>query len=211
MSEENKKPLNRDAERSREAILDAAEQLFALKGYEETSLQEIGQLAGVSRGTPTYFFGSKEQLYSAVLDRVIQAEHDFTLRLNPGLEAAAGNPEALIAATVSGFLDFLHERPTFVKLLEREALSGGRFLRGKSGLLTVLSEGMSLINSEIKNEATSQLDAVHFLISFIALCWFPLAHNDTIIHALGLEASDPSFLEQRKKHVTNLILRGFLS
>ncbi len=211
MSDENKKSPNRDPERSREAILDAAEQLFAHKGYEETSLQEIGQLAGVSRGTPTYFFGSKEQLYSAVLDRVLEADREFTIRMRPSLEAAAGNPEAVIAATVSNFLDFLHERPSFVMLLEREALSGGRFLRGKSGLLAVLSEGMSLINSEIKNEATTPLDAVHLLISFIALCWFPLAHNDTIIHALGLVASDPTFLEQRKKHITNLILRGILS
>ena len=59
----------RNAARSREAILDAAEELFALHGYDGTSLNQVGTQAGVSRGTPGYFFGSKEALYQAVLER----------------------------------------------------------------------------------------------------------------------------------------------
>jgi AcrR family transcriptional regulator len=59
----------RDAERSRAAILDAAERLFAERGL-DASLGEIGAAAGLSRGTPSYFFGSKEQLYAAVIERV---------------------------------------------------------------------------------------------------------------------------------------------
>ena len=48
----------RNATRSRAAILDAAERLFAERGYDATSLTEVGAAAGVSRGTPGYFFGS---------------------------------------------------------------------------------------------------------------------------------------------------------
>jgi len=55
--------------RTREAILDAAEEVFAEQGYDSTSLQVIGTRAGVSRGTPGYFFGSKPDLYQAVLER----------------------------------------------------------------------------------------------------------------------------------------------
>src|SRR5438034_10040878 len=67
------KPKSRERERnpdrSREHILDAAEQLFAERGYEETSLADVGKLAGVSRATPGYFFGSKAELHRAVLER----------------------------------------------------------------------------------------------------------------------------------------------
>ncbi|MBA3443955.1 MAG: helix-turn-helix transcriptional regulator, partial [Gemmatimonadales bacterium] len=49
----------RDPKRSRAAILDAAERLFADQGYGATSLSEVGAIAGVSRATPGYFFGSK--------------------------------------------------------------------------------------------------------------------------------------------------------
>ena len=59
----------RNPARSREAILDAGEALFAESGYEGTSLSDVGTLAGVSRGTPGYFFGSKAELYRAVLER----------------------------------------------------------------------------------------------------------------------------------------------
>ena len=59
----------RNPARTRAAILDAAEQLFADQGYDATSLTEVGTAAGVSRGTPGYFFGSKADLYQAVLDR----------------------------------------------------------------------------------------------------------------------------------------------
>ena len=60
----------RDAERSRETLLDAAEALFSQRGYDGVSLSEIAAAAGLSRGTPNYFFGSKEQLYRNVLERV---------------------------------------------------------------------------------------------------------------------------------------------
>src|SRR5260370_7155021 len=57
------------AEASKKAILDAAEALFAEKGYDAASLPEICDLAGVTRGLPNYFFASKEQLYRPVLAR----------------------------------------------------------------------------------------------------------------------------------------------
>src|SRR5262249_39005674 len=59
----------RNPARSKAAILDAAERLFAEQGYEATSLSAVGMAAGVSRATPGYFFGSKADLYQAVLDR----------------------------------------------------------------------------------------------------------------------------------------------
>ena len=66
----------RNPARTRAAILDAAEKLFAQKGFDATSLNEVGLASGVSRGTPGYFFGSKAELYQAVLDR--------SLRRGPG-------------------------------------------------------------------------------------------------------------------------------
>ena len=53
----------RDAERTKEAILVAAEDCFARLGFGATSLQQIGEAAGVARSTPAYFFGGKETLY----------------------------------------------------------------------------------------------------------------------------------------------------
>ena len=59
----------RNGARTREAVLDGAEALFAERGYEATSLGDIGAAAGVSRGTPGYFFGTKLDLFLEVFDR----------------------------------------------------------------------------------------------------------------------------------------------
>ncbi len=198
----------RDPERSREAILDAAEHLFAAKGYEETSLQEIGQHAGVSRGTPNYFFGSKEQLYGAVLDRVFEAEQ-LSIMQSLG-EQASDEPKDILALAVSSFLDFLLARPTFPRLIEREALNDARFLKTRSAYLAVFKAGLDLIQAELAQPHTRQIDPTQLLLSIIALCWFPLVHTETFLQPLGIDTDDPKFWEDRKKHIIDLLRYGLL-
>ena len=107
----------RDAARTRVAILDCAERLFAEKGYPATSLQEIGQVAGFSRGAPGYFFGAKRQLYAAVVERIIRRAEEFF----PEGDAPRAGEEAL-AEVVSRYMDFLVSEPTFVRLMHAEGL-----------------------------------------------------------------------------------------
>src|SRR5215510_847220 len=57
------------AARSRAALLGAAAALFAERGYRDTSVQAIGERAGVSRGSIFWHFGSKEGLLWAVVER----------------------------------------------------------------------------------------------------------------------------------------------
>src|SRR5918998_1258371 len=106
----------RNPVRTRAAILDAAEKLFADKGFDATSLSDVGSAAGVSRGTPGYFFGSKAELYQAVLDRSF-AEVREAVRAGRARALASGqSPEAILAGAVSDYFDFLAERPNFIRL-----------------------------------------------------------------------------------------------
>ncbi|MBX6388749.1 MAG: TetR family transcriptional regulator [Frankia sp.] len=57
----------RDAERSRAALLDAAAELFAERGYAGTALRAVGQRAGVDAALIARYFGGKDGLYRAVL------------------------------------------------------------------------------------------------------------------------------------------------
>jgi len=59
---------------TRERIIDAAAQLLGDKGYGATSLDEVAEVAGVTKTTVYYHFDSKEDLYAAVVyPRVISA------------------------------------------------------------------------------------------------------------------------------------------
>lgn len=58
-----------DAQQTREALLDAAELLFARQGVSRTSLQEIAKAAGVTRGAVYWHFADKAELFNAMMAR----------------------------------------------------------------------------------------------------------------------------------------------
>lgn len=65
----------RDKEQTRERILDAAEKLFAEKGFYETAMDEIVQAAQISKGGVYFHFPSKEKLFFALLDKLAETLH----------------------------------------------------------------------------------------------------------------------------------------
>lgn len=206
----NTKQINdkeRNPTRSRESILDAAEELFAHQGYEGTSLNQVGMKAGVSRGTPGYFFGSKESLYQAVLERCFRRVRDAIRSGRDRALASQEPPEVVLAGAVAEYFDFIMENPNFVRLMEREALSGADQLT-RLPSANIAAEAVSAISDELGLDTTQGVEAAHLVLSIIGLCWFPAVHASTVMPALGFNAADDVFREQRKQHVVDLVLKG---
>ena len=207
------------AERSREAILDAAENLFARKGYENTSLKEVGEEAGLSRGTPAYFFGSKEGLYRAVVERMADEVRAFVSAPHAGPvsgERGGDDVAGAMARAVGGYVDFLASRPNFVALVGREALDAGRLSEGGPPLASfaeiVGDPGAGFLAEGLKRGPFREdVDPKQLAISIIALCFFPFAHAEGLGKQLGVAPYSPAFLEERKKHVVDLVLKGILA
>ena len=197
----------RNPDRSRAAILDAAERLFAEQGYEATSLNQVGTAAGVSRGTPGYFFGSKSDLYQAMLDRSFAEVRDAVREGRARALASAQSPDTILAGAVSDYFDFLAARPNFIRLIEREALNGGRLFEGVSHL-SAGQEALAAISVELGLDDSPSGDAAHLLLSIISLCWFPLIHARTVAPAVGVGLEDAEDLERRKRQVISLVLHG---
>jgi AcrR family transcriptional regulator len=197
----------RDAERSRAAILDAAEKLFAELGYDATSLTQVGAIAGVSRGTPGYFFRSKAELYQAVLDRSFAEVREAVRAGRARALASQESPETILAGAVSDYFDFLAARPNFVRLIEREALNGGRLPEGVSHI-SAGQEALAAISAELGLDDSPSGEAAQLLLSIISLCWFPLIHGRTVAPAVGVRLDDADDLERRKRHVISLVLHG---
>lgn len=208
----------RDPEGTRRAVLDSAEALFAERGFDAVSLAEIGEVAGVSRGTPSYFFGSKKGLYRAVVERMVEAVGGFVAETRPRSEVGVGgrSPEDAIAYGIGAYVDFLASRPAFVRMIEREVLDAGRLLEGEPGLPS-LSEslgdpGAGLLAEDLRRGPfREEVDARQLTVSIIALCFFPFAHAGGVLKELGLDPHDPVFLEERKRHVIALVLGGILA
>jgi AcrR family transcriptional regulator len=181
-------------------VLAAAEDLFARKGYEATSLQEIGDAAGVSRGLPSYFFGSKEALYAAVVARVFARAGEALGHASE--RAAEQEPADAIGELIAGCLDFFAADPNFVHIVQREALRGGDPVRDalQGPVLDQALVGVKAIAAPLG------VDPAHLLVLLASVCWFPYAHANTLPKALGLDPYATEFREQHRHAVVELVL-----
>jgi len=200
----------RNAGASRRAILDAAEELFAQRGYERTSLGEIGRRAGVSAALPAYFFGGKRALYEAVLERLLLEREQ---RLEPLAASAAeeldrtGALRPALELLIDGYIDFLRERTALVRLMGREALGGGRRLAPGPRHSVAVAGGLARFLRSLPPPPGPSVDPEQLLITVVALCFFPIEHNDTMLAAMGLDATDAQFAAARKRHVVDVLER----
>lgn len=199
--------MARDLLTTKEAILHAAEEAFAERGYAAASLQEIATAAGVSRGMPGYAFGSKAALYEAVLERSFAVPRSMVGGIPAALES--GDPAEVFAGVVEAYIDFLAAHPRYVRLLQRAALDGGR-AGGTPAHLGALEDALAGLNQLQAVEGLGEVDPRHLMVSVLGLCFFPFAHRDTLLAPLGLDADDPTFLAELKAHVVDLLLHGLI-
>lgn len=198
----------RNAGQTRERVLLAAEQLFADQGFDQTSLADVGRLAGVSRATPGYFFGSKAELYRAVLEACFQKVREAVRSGRERARATEAPPEAVLAGAVADYSAFLEQHPHFVRLMEREALAPSGSGGDIPPRLAAGQEALEAIVEELGLTREDRDAAAHLLVSLVALCWFPLVHATTLVRATGLDPSSPGYAETRRRHVVDLILHG---
>ena len=92
--------------RRREEILDAANALFAERGYDEVSIEEIAHAAGVTRGLVHHYFGGRKQVYIALLERIGTMREE---QLPPPVGRSA---RARLADSVSRWLDWTEQNRT---------------------------------------------------------------------------------------------------
>jgi len=84
----------------RDQILDAANTLFAERGYEEVLVEDIARAAGVTRGLVHHYFGGRKDVYLALLERLGGLREE-------GLRPPVGrSARARVADTVSRWLDW---------------------------------------------------------------------------------------------------------
>jgi AcrR family transcriptional regulator len=108
------------SERTKEAVLAAAEVLFSERGFDATTLDAIGSRAGMQGTAILYHFATKRVLYEAVLDRMFTPMvNDVHGHLEDGLPAGE-----LYAAITATMVRFAAARPAAARLILREASAG---------------------------------------------------------------------------------------
>lgn len=100
-------------ERTRQAVMEAAYQLFLEQGYAATSMRQIAERAGLALGGIYNHFAGKEAIFSElILDR-----HPYRQILPIMLSTPADDPEGFVRSAAQTMVDELGKRPDFIKLM----------------------------------------------------------------------------------------------
>jgi AcrR family transcriptional regulator len=100
----------------REQLLDVGRSLFAEKGFEATSTEEIAARAGVSKPIVYEHFGGKEGLYAVVIDREMQRLLDLFNRA-----LTAGDPRELLEQAALALLTYIEDESDGFRILVRDS------------------------------------------------------------------------------------------
>jgi AcrR family transcriptional regulator len=182
-------------------ILEAAEAVFAQKGYDGATFSDICREAGVSRGLPSYLFGSKEALYRAVVGGA--AKRLRTEMIEPLRKCAPwASAEQAVAVMVDTYIDYLEANPRIVRLLQWEMLSDPAQPRPFAPSSAIFAEVLTLLESIFAKEGFGAEAARAVLGSVVALCFLPAMVGARIA---GLGEILPA---QRKAHIIRLLNEG---
>lgn len=105
----------RSGPKTRAEIVAAAEHHFAERGFEATRLDDIATDVGIRRAAIFYYFSDKHELYAAVLDEVFGG----AMAALP----ARGTAAERIETSLTGWIDYVAQRPSVARLILREAAS----------------------------------------------------------------------------------------
>ncbi|GDY29871.1 TetR family transcriptional regulator [Gandjariella thermophila] len=100
----------------RQQLLDVARALFAEKGFDATSIEEIANRAGVSKPVVYEHFGGKEGIYAVVVDREMR---DLLDRIVSAL--SGGHPRELLEQAACALLDYIEDGTDGFRILVRDS------------------------------------------------------------------------------------------
>jgi len=136
------------AQDSRDEILKAATGLFAGRGFHETSMSEVAREARVSKALIFWHFKTKEELFLAVLNRLLEPYFiDFAE------ESAALNERDQILKLVEMYLAFVRDNASSVRFFIAQLLHGERLSDGLNDQVLKLYEGYRSLLIELVRRA----------------------------------------------------------
>ncbi|GAA2807822.1 TetR/AcrR family transcriptional regulator [Saccharopolyspora taberi] len=193
-----------EAARTREVILTAAMRLFAERGFDAVSLRDIAVEADSAHGLIRHYFGTKEQVWQAVLER---ADAEFTVAMRAVLDAPAGeDPVETIRHVVRVLTSTSAEHPEIVRLLLGEGTRGGPRLRQIIERLTPLRSTVRDLLPELQAQGRfTGVEPDTFVMVLLLGVAGPFALSSLAEGLTGRNPLSAAFAEQHTGQIMTLL------
>ena len=186
---------------TREKILAAADGLFGEIGFDAATTRQIADISGVNKALIHYHFGSKDELFRALLDKYYEV---LTGTLSKAL-TDEGSVQERFERVVDIYVDFLAENRNFSRMIQREA-SGGRHLDQIVGhMIPLFQGGIEVLRGEYPEAFRDELEGAQVLISFYGMIVSYFTYSPVLEQLLGVAPLAKPSLDKRKRHLKQML------
>jgi TetR/AcrR family transcriptional regulator len=161
-----RRPKTRIQQKNSETILEAALEVFSANGFRGATLDQIAEVAGLSKPNLLYYFPSKEAIHTALLSQLMGTWLDPLRDMDP-----KGEPLEEIMGYVRRKLEMSRDYPRESRLFANDILQGGPFTRPaiEGGLKTLVDEKTIVLQRWMDEGRIAVLPPAHLIFSIWAL------------------------------------------
>src|SRR5262245_11377168 len=166
---------------SRDKILDAAEALFAKRGYAGIGLREVAEVVGLGKSSLFHHFRNKPQLYAAVVNRILVRIEERLMRTL----AAGGDPMTRLERWLDVLIDILADNPTWARLLLRSLFEDDDLpgdtpeeLEAHATIQRIVGAATALLREGMSAGQLRMANVPHLLLTLVGATLFPFASGE---------------------------------
>jgi AcrR family transcriptional regulator len=197
----------RDAERTRAEILQVATREFADRGFAGARVDEIADQTRTTKRMIYYYFGSKEQLFVAVLEQA----YSGIRAAEQEIDVDHLNPVAAIRRLAELTFDHQEANSDFVRLVSIENIHRAEHIVGHTELAARNSPVIELIDEILgrgrrDGSFSRDIDAIDLHMMISAFCVFRVANRHTFGAIFERDLTDPALRDHYRRMVGDLVV-----
>lgn len=191
-------------EEKEEVILEAALDVFSAHGFKGATIDQIAEVAGMSKPNLLYYFRTKEGMHRALIDRVLDTWLDPLREFD-----ADGNPEAEIRSYIRRKLEMARDFPRESRLFANEILRGAPSISEElEDLRKLVDEKVEVIRAWVKAGKIARCDPYHLIFSIWATTQHYADFDVQVRAVLGPTRSGEGRFEDAARFLEQLFVTG---
>lgn len=200
------RPRSRIREAHEAKILSAAEEVFALFGYNGTTIESIAEHSGMSKQNMLYYFSSKEVLYLRVLADIL----DLWLGSMSLQDYEDEDPATMLESYIRGKIEMSRLYPNGSRVFANEIISGAPYLKDRlqSKLLPILEADVGLVRSWIADGKMDSIDPYHLFFVIWSSTQTYADFSTQIQISLKKDLLDSEDFQVASDFLTQVVLKG---
>ena len=191
-------------EEKEEIILEAALDVFSVHGFKGATVDQIAEVAGMSKPNLLYYFRTKEAMHRALIDRVLDTWLDPLREFD-----AEGNPEAEIKSYIRRKLEMARDFPRESRLFANEILRGApSIMEELDDLRKLVDEKVEVIRAWVRAGKIARCDPYHLIFSIWATTQHYADFDVQVRAVLGPTRSGEGRFEDAARFLEQLYVQG---